>query len=83
MVVTFEMKLSKYAGQVSDCKQPGLRSRSILVEVGCTGFAAHSSTRDYKELDNEGVSERKAITEAAESASGRLWLKRGEPWINS
>ncbi|KAL7834952.1 hypothetical protein SRHO_G00291990 [Serrasalmus rhombeus] len=79
----FERKLSKYAGQVSDCQQAGWRARCLPVEVRCRGFVAHSLARALSSLGIVGEQKRRAIlntTEAAERASRWLWLKRGEPW---
>ncbi len=79
----YERKLAKYEGLVSECRQAGWRARSLLVEVGCRGFAARSLSRALSLLGIDGVRRRRAIrntTEAAEKASRWLWLKRGDPW---
>ncbi|KAL4001244.1 hypothetical protein ACER0C_006543 [Sarotherodon galilaeus] len=72
MEETHERKRAKYSELVEECRK-----------VGCRGFAGQSLCRAYKMLGIVGANQRRAIklvTNAAEAASGWLWIKRGEAW---
>lgn len=79
----FERKREKYDGLVKDCHKQGWKARCFPVEVRCRDFAGQSLCRAYAALSITGEKRRRAIqnnTEAAERASGWLWIKRMDSW---
>lgn len=76
-----ERKRSMRAGRIVLIKMAGKQG---MGSVGCRGFAALSLRRIYNMLDIRGTSRQrsiKSVTEAAEVALGRLWIRRGELWV--
>ena len=76
-----ELKTSKYAELLGECRAKGWRAWLFPVEVGTRGFAAPSLSRLLSELGLSGRMKRVAVQnvcQAAERASSWLWLRREE-----
>ena len=76
-----ELKSSKYAELINECRTKGWHAWLFPVEVGTRGFAAPSLSRVFCELGLSGRTKRLAVKNiclAAERASSWLWLRREE-----
>ena len=77
--MAYERKKARYAELAADAEQQGWRARVRPVEVGCRGFVAKSAFALLTELGIRGRRMKlatKSMSQAAESASEWLWLRR-------
>ncbi|XP_078589523.1 uncharacterized protein LOC144869891 [Branchiostoma floridae x Branchiostoma japonicum] len=81
MEEAFERKAERYSDLKQTCSKKKWKTWCFPVEVGCRGFVGQSMWRMLGALGIKGNKRKqvtKNLTEAAESASRWLWLKRNE-----
>lgn len=81
----YERKKNKYSDLAAEASQNGWKTSIFLVEVGCRGFVATSTTSQLRKNGGKGCSLQQAIksvSSAAEESSNWLWIKRKNPnWV--
>lgn len=78
------VKVVKCQELVEQCRNQGQQACHKIIIVGCQSFMRHSLHKLLSEVRVIGTTKKMAITsitESAEKATKRLWIKEGRPVV--